>query len=376
MLVSALCIVKNEAANLPRWLEEMQKVADELIVVDTGSTDNSVELASQGGANVYYFQWQDDFSAARNFALAKARGDIIIFLDADEYFPKQSLSKIRLIASELKAQKQVVGICSPRIEIDVENEQNQFIDVNNQCRLFRRGCTYRGSIHETLEIPNGMNFVQDDRLLFYHTGYSASLIKEKLKRNLQMLRARCEFPNYKITPMDYRYFMDCYFGLGDYDKAFSMSTMCLEHKEKLGTELSYIYKIRVKSAYFSGASPQMVKELLREARENAPDKTYFLQLTGHYLWEIGEREQALAYIESGLTATTDKSPKTPVYELLPYSYLIWGESLIAKGEWEQGLIILQQAAKEFTHVPLLKKSLTNAQLYCNVVCSDDRRKNE
>ena len=371
MLVSALCIVKNEAANLPRWLEDMQKVADELIVVDTGSTDNSVEMASRGGAKVYYFQWQDDFSAARNFALAKARGDIIIFLDADEYFPKQSLSKIRLIASELKAQKQVVGICSPRIEIDVENEQNQFIDVNNQCRLFRRGCTYRGSIHETLVIPNGMNLVQDDRLLFYHTGYSASLIKEKLKRNLQMLRARCEFPNYKITPMDYRYFMDCYFGLGDYDKAFSMSTMCLEHKEKLGTELSYIYKIRVKSAYFSGASPQKVKELLREARDEAPDKPYFLQLTGHYLWEKGEREEALAYVEAGLAQTTDKSAKTPVYELLPYSYLIWGESLIGKGEWEQGLAILWQTVKDFPHVPLLKKSLNNAQTYCNLAFSDE-----
>ena len=371
MVVSALCIVKNEADNLPRWLEDMQKVADELIVVDTGSTDNSVELARQGGAQVYAFPWQNDFSAARNFALAKARGDIVIFLDADEYFPKQTLGKIRLIASGLMVQKQIAGLCAPRIEIDVENQQNQFIDVSNQCRLFRKECTYQGSIHETLVIPEGMELLQDDRLLFYHTGYSASLIQDKLKRNLQMLKARCARPDYKIKPMDYRYFMDCYFGLGDYDKAFSMSAMCLEHKEKLGTELSYIYKMRVKSAYFSGASPQKVKELLREARDEAPDKPYFLQLTGHYLWEIGEREEAVSYVEAGLNATTDKSAKTPVYELLPYSYLIWGESLIAKGECGQGLTILQQAVKDFPHVPLLQKSLNNAQTYCNVAFRDE-----
>ncbi len=371
MVISALCIVKNEAANLPRWLEDMQKVADELIVVDTGSTDNSVELARQGGAQVYDFQWQDDFSAARNYALSKARGDIVIFLDADEYFPKQTLAKIRLIASGVMVQKQVAGVCSPRIEIDVQNQQNQFIDVNNLCRLFRRGCIYQGSIHETLVIPDGMKLVQDDRLLFYHTGYSADILKEKVKRNLQMLRARCELPDYKMTPMDYRYFMDCYFGFGDYDKALSMSALCLRYKEKLGTELSYIYKIRVKSAYFGGASSQTVQELLREARDGAPDKAYFLQLTGQYLWEIGEREQALVYVEDGLAATTDKSPKTPVYELLPCSYLIWGESLIAKGEWEQGLAILRQAVKDFPHVPLLKKSLNNAQTYCNVAFRDE-----
>lgn len=376
MVVSALCIVKNEADNLPRWLEDMQKVADELIVVDTGSTDNSIDLARQGGAQVYDFPWQNDFSAARNFALAKARGDIVIFLDADEYFPKQTLSKIRLIASELAVQKQIAGLCAPRIEIDVENQQNQFIDVSNQCRLFRRECTYQGSIHETLVIPEGMELLQDDRLLFYHTGYSASLIQGKLKRNLQMLKARCERIDYKITPLDYRYFMDCYFGLGDYDKALAMSKLCLEHKEKLATELSYIYKIRVKAAYLAGASPRVVKELLREARDEAPDKTYFLQLTGHYLWEIGEREQALAYVHAGLNVMKDKSPKAPVYELLPYSYLIWGESLIAKNECEHGLSILRQAVKDFPHVPLLEKSFYNAQVYCNVVLSDDRRKNE
>ncbi len=372
MVVSALCIIKNEAANLPRWLEDMQKVADELIVVDTGSTDNSKELAGKGGAQVYDYQWQDDFSAARNFALTKVKGDIVIFLDADEYFPQQTLAKVRLIASEMAAQKQVAGLCAPRIEIDVENQQNQFIDVNNQCRLFRRGCTYRGSIHETLVIPDGMKLVQDDRLLFYHTGYSAGVIQGKLKRNLQMLKARCERPDYKIAPMDYRYFMDCYFGLGDYDKALSMSVLCLEHKEKLAQELNYIYKIRVKAAYLSGASSQLVKKLLSEARDEASDKTYFLQLTGHYLWEQGEREQALAYVKAGLTAITDKSPKAPVYELLPYSYLIWGESLIAKGEMEQGLAILRQAVKDFPYVPLLKKSLNNAQNYCNAVFGNDR----
>ena len=376
MIISALCIVKNEAANLPRWLEDMKKVADELIVVDTGSMDNSIEIARQGGAQVLNFQWQDDFSAARNFALAKAQGDIVIFLDADEYFPKKTLAKIRLIASELAAQKQVAGLCAPRIELDVENQQNQFIDVNNQCRLFRKECTYQGSIHETLVIPDGMKLVQDDRLLFYHTGYSASLIRGKLQRNLQMLKARCERKDYKIKPIDYRYFMDCYFGLGDYDKALSVSKLCLEHKEKLAAELSYIYKIRVKAAYLGGASSQIVKELLREARDEAPDKPYFLQLTGHYLWEIGERNQAVAYVEAGLNATKDKSLRSPVYELLPYSYLIWGESLIAKGENEQGLAILCQAVRDFPHVPLLEKSLKNAQTYCKLAFGDDRRKNE
>ena len=67
--ITACAIVKNEERNLPRWLECVKSLANEIVVVDTGSTDRTVELAESAGARVYSFAWRQDFSAAKNFAL-------------------------------------------------------------------------------------------------------------------------------------------------------------------------------------------------------------------------------------------------------------------------------------------------------------------
>ena len=97
MKISACYIVKNEAANLPRSLASLGDAWDELVVVDTGSTDETVAIATRAGARVLHYTWQDDFAAARNFALDHATGDWVIFLDADEYFARP------LVRAELTA---------------------------------------------------------------------------------------------------------------------------------------------------------------------------------------------------------------------------------------------------------------------------------
>ena len=86
MKISACYIVKNEAAVLARSIESLQGNVDELLVVDTGSTDDTVALARRYGARVLQYIWQDDFAEARNFAIDQAEGDWIVFPDADEYF--------------------------------------------------------------------------------------------------------------------------------------------------------------------------------------------------------------------------------------------------------------------------------------------------
>ena len=95
MKISACVIAKNEAENLPRWLASMRVFADEMIVVDTGSTDETVAIARAGGAQVLHFDWINDFSAAKNFALDAATGDWVVFTDADEYFTEKSAPRVR-----------------------------------------------------------------------------------------------------------------------------------------------------------------------------------------------------------------------------------------------------------------------------------------
>jgi glycosyltransferase involved in cell wall biosynthesis len=92
----SLCmIVKNEQAYLGPCLNSAKTLVDEIIVIDTGSTDRSVDLACIYGARVYSFQWCDDFSAARNFGIEKAVGDWVLILDADEIIDLKDQSRIR-----------------------------------------------------------------------------------------------------------------------------------------------------------------------------------------------------------------------------------------------------------------------------------------
>ena len=78
-------IVKNEEKNIRQALSWGKGIVSEQIVVDTGSTDRTVDIAQEMGAKVYHFQWIDDFAAAKNFAISKARYEWIALLDADEY---------------------------------------------------------------------------------------------------------------------------------------------------------------------------------------------------------------------------------------------------------------------------------------------------
>jgi glycosyltransferase involved in cell wall biosynthesis len=82
--LSVCLIVKNESQHLSRCLASVKPYADEIIVVDTGSQDNTPDIAREYGAKLSYFAWGDDFSAARNYSISQACGEWIFIIDADE----------------------------------------------------------------------------------------------------------------------------------------------------------------------------------------------------------------------------------------------------------------------------------------------------
>jgi glycosyltransferase involved in cell wall biosynthesis len=92
--ISLNMIVRDSAATLERAILSVKNFVDEIIVVDTGSTDNTVDIAKELGAQVYFFKWIDDFSAARNYALEKSTGEWIFWLDDDEWIDENNLKKL------------------------------------------------------------------------------------------------------------------------------------------------------------------------------------------------------------------------------------------------------------------------------------------
>jgi glycosyltransferase involved in cell wall biosynthesis len=95
MKLSFCMIVKNEEASLPQCLNSVKDVVDEMVVLDTGSTDKTVEIAREFGAKVYHFEWCNDFSAARNESLKYVQGDWVLVLDADEVLTPEIVPQMK-----------------------------------------------------------------------------------------------------------------------------------------------------------------------------------------------------------------------------------------------------------------------------------------
>jgi glycosyltransferase involved in cell wall biosynthesis len=183
-------IVKNEEHNIERALAWARGIAFEQIVVDTGSTDKTVEIAESLGAKVFHFKWIDDFAAAKNFALDKARGTWIAFLDADEYFTAENAAKIIPLIDENKRRADI--ICCELVNLD--DAGNPF-SVVKQNRIFRNlpALRYTGSIHEALVYtPEQLHIT--NAISIQHTGYTKRTLDltQKSERNITMLSAELE----------------------------------------------------------------------------------------------------------------------------------------------------------------------------------------
>lgn len=289
MYISQCLIVKNEEENIEHCLGHLKSVVDEQIVVDTGSTDKTVELAEKMGAKVFHFEWINDFSAARNFSIDKAKGDWIIFLDCDEYFSEDSVPNLKRQMKIFDKDKNIDGIMCKMINIDKSN--NLIAVVNNiSPRIFKnkKKLRYKNKIHEGLYnscIRRGTVTVGDagNALVIYHTGYDKGIVNEKnkIERNISMLEASIlESP--EDAKLHY-YLSNEYFRVGKHQEAVKSAQESLVYKNEDVREFYYplIYRniLRSMDAMSSALSEmkQVFNEAIREYLEY-PDYYYIMGL--------------------------------------------------------------------------------------------------
>jgi glycosyltransferase involved in cell wall biosynthesis len=182
-LVSATLIVRDEEKFLGGCLASIRELIDEIIVVDTGSRDRTKEIARSYGVNVFGYAWHDDFSAARNFALDRAHGEWILYIDADERIRSYDRS-----ALECELSDQSLVACT------VQFHQRTGFTAYPEYRLFRRDdrIRFEGVMHETM-LPSVMRMVEEagrrigsSLLTIDHLGYDGDQT-HKLQRNLHLL---------------------------------------------------------------------------------------------------------------------------------------------------------------------------------------------
>jgi glycosyltransferase involved in cell wall biosynthesis/Flp pilus assembly protein TadD len=191
--ISLSMIVKNEEKQLPDCLCSVSDIVDEIVIVDTGSTDSTKEIARKYGAKLIDFEWVGDFAAARNVSLQNCTGEWILYLDADERLVQESAQKIRNLLSN---SPDYIGgyLCtleSDHIKLDGSTEKHR----GGYPRLFRNygypNIYFQGRVHEqiTPSIFALNKSIDFSDIIIEHLGYNQTreIMEAKIKRNYAML---------------------------------------------------------------------------------------------------------------------------------------------------------------------------------------------
>lgn len=194
--ISVCMIVRDEEANLAGAIMSVQPFVREVIVVDTGSQDRTVEIARSLGARVHSFPWQNDFSLARNTGLQAATQDWILSLDADQRFDSDSLPAL---AEAIRGSFLAYNVT---IRLFAEEHASDSVGAYSAIRLFRRDkrIRYSGRVHEDVApslLPLSPNPWTDSAVVLRDFGYGTAQERfRKRERNLHLLaRAKTENPD-------------------------------------------------------------------------------------------------------------------------------------------------------------------------------------
>ncbi|WP_237691034.1 glycosyltransferase [Paenibacillus caui] len=266
----SLCmIVKDEEDCIADCLQSVKSVVDEMIVVDTGSTDRTVEICESLGAVVHRFVWNGSFSDARNYGLKQATGDWILWLDADEAVDERD---VHLLRDALYAP-------DPLLSIQLVNYFGERPDPNQtfliaHTRLFRnrKGFRFRYSIHEMLNADEilaemGITKIPTLPIRVHHYGYldEKNEQKNKLERNLGMLRKEAEKSDHGPW-IDYHLASE-YYRANQYNESFAYVNRAIVGflKESL-TPPSLLYRLKysilINTGSIEGAWPGIERAIM------------------------------------------------------------------------------------------------------------------
>ncbi|MCQ4937340.1 MULTISPECIES: TPR domain-containing glycosyltransferase [Anaerotignum] len=228
MKISLCMIVKNEEKYIAQCLKSVALLVDEIIIVDTGSTDNTITIANEYQAKIFQHPWENDFGKARNYSLAQATGDWILVLDADESLYIEDIQKLKDILQRTKANG--IGLKFHNF-IDEGSEENY--NTHMGVRIFKNHYFhYQGAIHEQLlPINNTIAIdIETTDVRVRHFGYLKSNSgKKKRERNIpiiQKLLDKNPQDSFQLFNMGNEYMSD-----DDYNKALFYFEKAYENKD-------------------------------------------------------------------------------------------------------------------------------------------------
>lgn len=227
-------IVKNEEKYIEQCIKSVMSVVDEMVIVDTGSTDNTVKIVKKLGAKVFSYEWENDFSKARNFAISKATSDWIFILDADEVLHPDDVHLIRPAIQTTNGDFLKTSIHD---FLGEEADMNNFL-VRSGRHIFKKDVfQYVGIIHEAIMPINRLKkaLLQDTSIRILHYGYLESNMSGKGKNNRNSTLIQKVLDQYPDNGLYLFYMGNEYANQHDYEKALYYYEKSCQQKA-LGTE--------------------------------------------------------------------------------------------------------------------------------------------
>lgn len=310
MTTLSLCmIVKNEQKSLDRILSIASTFCDEIIIVDTGSTDNTKNIAKRYTKNVYDFTWVNDFSKARNFALDKATKDYILWLDADDYIDFSNVEKIKkLLKTDLYADIYMFLYDCGKDETGASNL------IFYRERLLKTSKKFRfvGAVHEAINLSGRVEYLD---ILIEHK----KQVKTEPKRNLKIY-FNMQKSGVKFTPRDTYYFgRELY-----YNNYFTRAKTQFKRFIKMDGFIGDLAEahILLTDCYIKTNNLNLAKKVIFDALKKYRPYPELLYKVGEVMFLLKQYEMAIAYFNFATTTPlVSYNFERPLYKNL-YPYLM------------------------------------------------------
>ena len=259
--IAAVLLARDSAATIERAIASVLPIAQQIVVLDTGSQDDTPSRCLRLGAEVYFARWEEDSAAARNEALRYVRMPWVLMLDSDEELDEPSF---RAHAEVLAQVEDLGGIELLIRSVPGPEQRTPWIQSHRAVRLFRyaEGIRYRGRVHEQIRPAleeRGWRILPLD-ICIWHYGYSGELVRQKGQRNAELLRAELQHAP-EDAWLQYQLGL-AEFAAGNAEAAYALLSRVLGHPQ-LSPEQQLWARLRLAQAALSLGRVEEVLQVLQ-----------------------------------------------------------------------------------------------------------------
>ncbi|HSV73683.1 MAG TPA: tetratricopeptide repeat protein [Chthonomonadales bacterium] len=320
--VSLVMIARDEERFLAQCLRSARDAVDEIVVVDTGSSDRTTQIAEEFGARVVRHPWRDDFADARNVSLDHATGDWALWLDADEELATESARRIRELA---RTAPPYVGGFMATLRNFVDSPDGADVFFHRACRLFRRlpVTRFAGRIHEqnTQGLERAGYVIAASDITIEHHGYSGEVMaaRNKHERFIGMLHREIdENPDDPLRFFQYYNLGNAYYIAGDMSSALGWLERAAQNPEQR-TDYGPMLYIQWATTLYRTGRPEEALRVLDRAESLGMRNPGLLFVRGHTMLVLRRPDEAKGHFGAAM-AEARRNPVLDVGDAASGSY--------------------------------------------------------